>query len=854
MANKMYKLGKLESDIERLRSDCNWARLMDLSKQVTVKNSLHENNVQFLQVESKLERCLLEGKSGSPAYSTLQLTKLLPDLQNLTTLDLKKDHKEESTLLLAKLHFSLEQYSKPLDLYTQLDLPHIPTNEISSRKLRLIGEAFAIKGLCLERKALSSGNSRQNEEAIIDCFEKSGNISLYQLQERSKLYNTTLESDSVSLSPFVEQAIYRYPVLYIRRGDLQTGITKLRELLMVVESKVIQGLRVGLAKQLAEVLLRGVCGATYLAPQPYHPVAQYSSQNLPPLSPTPLKHSGDNIFIPKEKDEEALLLILISEAMATREVVLNRSSELLEARSHTINKAISIYDLLTICLAKKFNYNILTEAFEKATRFSFNEHHVWYQFALSLVCSEKYSRAYLVLKECMKLKGDDPTQKLLAAKLCYEQLDLIDEGIQHSQDALNICLGNALDQTQQQKTQQHQQQTQQQETTTNVLIASQKTMLLSRCHLHVGRGWLLKGGEVHMMKDRAQMMDSAHEAINTALSTDPTDHLNHFYMAYYLALVRKIPEALQRVRRALQLRRDHHHSLHLLTLLLTSQNLLPQASNLLDATLLEYPHDFSLLFSKSKLDLETGRLESALQVNKKMLLLWKDIFHAALSVSEDRGTGLLDRITGDQRSLLQLQFCEMADRDSGSTRAESVAASKMEQTLSEGVSSLGSNGAHRPGPQQAWTLQAQIWLSLAEVYMSSGKLDSARACIEEASSLCPMSHVLFYMKGQLEEAHGRCKTAQQFYDSAVSINPRHVKSLIRLGVLLHRLGNDRRAEVTLRKAVNTDHMCTASWRALGQVLQSLGDEREASECLSTALSLQTTNPILPFTIIHAQCG
>ena len=95
----------------------------------------------------------------------------------------------------------------------------------------------------------------------------------------------SLQSSAVGLSPLVEQAIFRYPVLYIRKGcvcvcvcvckcvyiyirvcayvfvasssssslssssppphrELQKGISKLRDLMMVVESRAIQGLRV----------------------------------------------------------------------------------------------------------------------------------------------------------------------------------------------------------------------------------------------------------------------------------------------------------------------------------------------------------------------------------------------------------------------------------------------------------------------------------------------------------------------------------------------------------------------------------------------------------------------------------
>lgn len=45
-------------------------------------------------------------------------------------------------------------------------------------------------------------------------------------------------------------------------------------------------------------------------------------------------------------------------------------------------------------------------------------------------------------------------------------------------------------------------------------------------------------------------------------------------------------------------------------------------------------------------------------------------------------------------------------------KAESVAASRMERTLSEVASSYNSNFQPRPGSQQTLQIQAQIWLHL----------------------------------------------------------------------------------------------------------------------------------------------
>lgn len=47
---------------------------------------------------------------------------------------------------------------------------------------------------------------------------------------------------------------------------------------------------------------------------------------------------------------------------------------------------------------------------------------MWYQLALSLMAAGKSARAVKVLKECIRLKPDDPTIPLLAVKMCIGPL------------------------------------------------------------------------------------------------------------------------------------------------------------------------------------------------------------------------------------------------------------------------------------------------------------------------------------------------------------------------------------------------------------------------------------------------
>lgn len=92
-----------------------------------------------------------------------------------------------------------------------------------------------VVGLCLEKIPVSSTSKfkqAEREEHIIQCFEKSGNISLLQLQERQLKGSKTstavalqsggqwnlLDSDTTGVGPVVETAIQRSPILYIRNG------------------------------------------------------------------------------------------------------------------------------------------------------------------------------------------------------------------------------------------------------------------------------------------------------------------------------------------------------------------------------------------------------------------------------------------------------------------------------------------------------------------------------------------------------------------------------------------------------------------------------------------------------------
>lgn len=215
--------------------------------------------------------------------------------------------------------------------------------------------------------------------------------------------------------------------------------------------------------------------------------------------------------------------------------------------------------------------------------------------------------------------------------------------------------------------------------------------------------------------------------------------------------------------------------------------------------------------------------------------------------------------------------------------AASLAASRVEQALSEAASSL-SSFSPRPGPQGAWMIQLKIWLLLADVYLAIDQPREAMFCIQEASQIYPLSHHIMYMvlnytpffwiifyttidfkkfdyfvvftnfifrfqRGQVHVHLSQWNDAKQCFLNAVSANPSHSEALRALGETHHILGEPRLAEKMIKDAAKIDPNCPNIWFSLGKVMETLGDYNASADCMATALQLEPTCPVLPFTTI-----
>uniref|UniRef100_A0A671XLF4 Tetratricopeptide repeat domain 7B n=1 Tax=Sparus aurata TaxID=8175 RepID=A0A671XLF4_SPAAU len=789
---------RLETEIERCRSEGQWDKIPELVRQLSAKLISNDDLGELLLGECKLQTYLKENPIKQGASPRGPRPKLVEVRKHLTAAldrgNLKADYLQEASLLMAKLCYVEGEYRDALGHYNKVNLDDMQLVGAPVYKLSMIAEAYATKGLCLEKvPAASPSLSNKNtgspasnrsttdrEQEIINCYEKSGDIALLYLQEAEKVSGMQNRSpkpgptaQDLELGYFLETGLQRAHVIHFKNGNLTRGVGRFREILRAVENRTTQSLRMTIARQLAEILLRGMCEQSYWSPLEDPPTVSplddptrqgHTHSKNYSLSRRPRVYSGENLFCPQENTEEALLLLLISESMANRDAVLSRIPEHNNDRIISLQSASVVYDLLTIALGRRGQYEMLSECLERAMKFAFEEFHLWYQLALSLMAAGKSARAVKVLKECIRLKPDDPTIPLLAVKLCIGPLHWLDEG---------------------------------------------ESEFRAKGYLAIGLVYSLKATDASLRSTQEEYQRKALGAFQRAQSLSPTDHLAAFYLALQLAVSRQIPEALGYVRQALQLQGDDVHSLHLLALLLSAQKHYHDALNIIEMALSEYPENFN----------DSGR-----------------------------GSSLLDRAIADRRQLNAMTLPDFSDPETGSVHATSIAASRVEQALSEVASSLQSS-APKQGPLHPWMTLAQIWLHAAEVYTGMSKPAEASACTQEAANLFPTSHNVLYMRGQIAELRGNMDEAKRWYEEALSINPTHVKTMQRLGLILHQLQRYSLSEKVLRDAVQVNSTAHDVWNSLGEVLQAQGNAAAATECFLTALELEASSPILPFTII-----
>ena len=586
----------------------------------------------------------------------------------------------------------------------------------------------------------------------------------------------------------------------------------------------------------------------------------------------PHRYTNQTIFNPQQREEELLLLLLIAEQQAAANVVLERSQEFDKSRKESLNNVIAIYDLFTIAFTPLRYFSV--DLFEKAMKFSFEVKHIWLQFGLTLLESRKSpQRCLQIFDEVARIDKNDPLPLLIQAKICLTDNYDPEVSLIYSSKALEIAKQQ------------------------NVKSPTE-SLLLPRCYLLIGIANALiyeKQNEFN----KSQMKSYLNESIDNfklMAKCSPNDHLAYYHLALSYANRRMINEAILNLQISLTLNPVHLPTVQLLIICLTSMKKYKEALMLCESALQEFPNQLLLLFIKANIQqnvCEDG-MQEALITAKEMLNCCKLLkvnynqssLESAQSKSSNSNTAnqaasnyYLTGLSCDSMSIrMEQTLSEVASIDSNlpiianaiSAPVNSNTASEINQldqtttlinshsgiALSQHSSSNLSANFHSPQSnsfqQQLINMQMQIWILVTELFIKLGQLDEAENCLIENCQqqiFGVLSHQLMFIKAKLCIARNRLNESKILLQSCISINPRHANALQQLGLTYHLMGNHLSAEKYLRDSLNCDANCVETWSIMGSVLEKLNDTERAINCHLTALKLEETESVLPFSVV-----
>ncbi|NXH49953.1 TTC7A protein, partial [Dicaeum eximium] len=844
---------KLEVEIERCRAEGHWGRLRHLAQQLLPPRPPRkakaargaqdaEDHGTLLLAEALLEECLKENfaklKDSIP-LSEKSEPKLSEAKQYLTNIlsrgRLRPKYMTEAMLILGKLHYVEGCYRDAISMYAKAGIDDLSTRDEPLYVLRLITEAFVIKGLSLERSNNSIASRArlcEREEEVMACFERACIIAQVYLQELEKTLNNThsrsLKGSNVSysefeLSYFLEAALQSAYVTQLKKGNIVKGMSSLREILRTVETKATQTFKMVREWEMGGwgILLHSLSEDCYWSPLS-DPLPEFMNKEYQSYITSINKVSYFlllssfyvGLFGYFGWGHMSVLLSVMFPELANRDAVISRAPEQRDDRAVSLQDASAVYDLLSITLGRRGQYVMLSECLERAMKFAFDEFHLWYQLALSMVACGKSAYAVSVLKECAKLRPTDPTVPLLAAKVCIGSLHWLEEGEHFAK--MVIDLGEDAGES------------------------------LAKGYLALGLSYSLQATDATLKSTQDELNKKALQTLERARDLAPEDHQIILYLSLQLALVRQISDAIDHLQEALQLCKDDMNSLHLLALLFSAQKHYQHALDVINMAVVEYPESFSLLFTKVKLEWIHKGPEEALVTCRHMLQMWQMVYSVLQHSGSEKGSSVTEAPVIKKHNGLHLTLPDAHDTDSGSQRASSLAASRLEQAMSEITMQ---SSTMKQGPVKLWTTLEQIWLLAAELFLEQQHLKEAGFCTQEAASLFPTSHAVLYMRGRLAEMKGNLEEAKQLYDEALTVNPAGVEIMHSLGLVLSRLGRRELAQKVLRDAIRIQTTSHIAWNSLGEVLQAQGKNEAAIECFLTALDLESSSPVIPFTVI-----
>lgn len=505
----------------------------------------------------------------------------------------------------------------------------------------------------------------------------------------------------------------------------------------------------------------------------------------------PAVTSHSTAFSPTHIQEESNLISLLSKAT---------TDSWNPSRTENPDRSPSVtLDLLTLSLSDAKLPAQIVQVLEEGMRFACDLPHIWLQFALALVSNGQNEQALAVFRECISLSPEDPLILCAAAKFSLEKVSRPDLCLKWSQMAMSCTTGH---------------------------------FLRPRVEFLLGRGYTVLAEQERSSQKRGELHKKGLDHLMEAATLDTQNVEYAFHYALRKAESRDLASASAEVKRALSLNAGHTSCLHLLALILSGHQHYSEALQVCNFALQKQPDNFGLLECKTKLEVIAVNTHHALKTCKHALQLWQKLFSSEV-------TGLIGIVTQDHQSLSNIPLSNYERSDMNT---------EFDITSDNGSSHFSLSTAQVP-TNQPNLLQARIWCTIAEVFMSAGKVSDAISCVREAQYLGPYLSSVLTTHGRVLEMEKKADQAMNLYYNALSLQPGSPITLTLLGKLMHEVGRSVEAEKYLREATSVDQLNHEAWYWLGQVFSAQGEYERSSECFKTSLDLESTSPIQPFSAV-----
>lgn len=338
---------------------------------------------------------------------------------------------------------------------------------------------------------------------------------------------------------------------------------------------------------------------------------------------------------------------------------------------------------------------------------------------------------------------------LLAAKVCFNQLDDFDAAIKYCNNCISICEKDPMKQPFLRKAFYF--------LAVTYSIVATKSLSIQQNFIHH-----------HSIENFYQ-----------AESLGCNDYLFFFHFALELAETRQVSLAIDYIKRSISLNPSFSSSWLVLILLFTSMKLFDEASSLSKLAISHHPEDNYLLYCDSQIDFY-------LKKSNKALTTLRSIYENLIKRSRMDDDDDSHSIEMDLRSLTtprvksndditDRSYSQFSDNTSVKSIASCICLLFFSLFFVFLISFLFFQGDHKARQEIGLS---EVWTTIAQIFTELKQFMDSKDALEEAAAINPTNPEVAYQRGLLAESQSQWKLASEYYKEANRLDNKLIFSIL----------------------------------------------------------------------------